>query len=440
MEHVDTDLIMVCASDVAGQLRGKAMPKKSVEIRRETGVGWTPTNVFITSFGPIAPSPWGALGDLYIKPDFSTQVELNVPDFGVCESFVLGDIKQLNGEPWNCCLRGQLASAIARLQDHHGLKLQASFEHEFHYSGGQAQAGLGYALRAFRRLGAFPNRLMKLLDMAGLSIDTFMPEYGPGQCEVTVGHKSAMRAADEAVILRELVRATARGLGARVSFAPILDPAGVGNGVHVHFSLLKAEGESICHAAGQAHGVSKTAGAFVAGILKHMPEFLAMTAPTVSSYLRLTPHRWSAAYNNLGNQDREAAVRICPVFGHRDERQLVREFHFEFRAADAAASPYLVLAALINAGISGIDDDLPTPPVTSQDLSQLDAAELSSLGCERLPQSLGEALSRLTDSQWAKSAFGDTLIDAFNRHKRAEIEFMSEFSDKEMCERYGQAF
>ena len=68
MEHPDTDLIMVCTSDVAGQLRGKAIPRKRVEARREIGVGWTPTNVLITSFGPIAPSPWGALGDLYIQP------------------------------------------------------------------------------------------------------------------------------------------------------------------------------------------------------------------------------------------------------------------------------------------------------------------------------------------------------------------------------------
>lgn len=436
----DTDLIMVCTSDLAGQLRGKAIPKKALERRREIGVGWTPTNIFITSFGPIAPSPWGALGDLYIQPDFSTQVALNLPDFGVCESFVLGDIKKLNGERWECCLRSQLASAIALLQKQHGLTLQASFEHEFYYYGCEPQPGLGYTLRAFRRLGEFPNRLMKILDLAGFSIDTFMPEYGPSQYEVTVCHKPALRAADEAVILRELVRATARGLDTRVSFAPTLDPNSVGNGVHVHFSLFDSEGEEICYSVREAHGVSRIAGAFVAGILRHMPEFLAMTAPTVCSYMRLIPKRWSAAYNNLGDQDREAAVRICPVFNPHNEEKLAQDFHFEFRAADAAASPYLVLAALINAGISGINDNLSTPIVTSEDLTKLDAAELAKLNCERLPQSLSEALSRLSHSKWGKSFFGDKLIQAVNIHKRAEIEFMSGLSDKEICELYSQAF
>ena len=71
------------------------------------------------------------------------------------------------------------------------------------------------------------------------------------------------------------------------------------------------------------------------------------------SYTRLTPHRWSAAFNNLGYRDREAAVRICPVTG-RDEIAKARQFHFEFRAADAAANPHLLLAVLIRSGLQGI--------------------------------------------------------------------------------------
>lgn len=438
MARADTDLIMVCTSDVAGQLRGKAMPRMAVEARRETGIGWTPTNVLITSFGPIAASPWGALGDLYIRPDFSTQVDLELPELGVDESFVMGDIMELDGTPWACCLRGQLRAALRRLEERHGLTVSASFEHEFHYAGAEAQPGIGYSLRAFRRLGPFPNRLMAVLSEAGLTLDTFMPEYGPGQCEVTIAPQPALRAADEAVILRELVRATARGLGARASFAPILDPAGVGNGVHVHFSLKDAEGRPVCYDPDGPDGVSPAAGAFVAGIVKRLPEFLAITAASVASHLRLTPHRWSAAFNNFGRQDREAAVRICPVFGSGSDT--ADKFHFEFRAADAAASPYLLLAAMVNAGTSGLDDGLGTPPVTEADLAALDASELASLGCERLPTSLDAALKRLIASDWARRAFGDTLIDVIDRHKRAEIEVMSGLSAAEICAQYATAY
>ena len=115
--QLDTDLIMICTHDIAGQLRGKAVPRRNLQSRAEAGIGWTPTNVFITSFGPIAPSPWGALGDLYIKPDFSAQVDVNLPDQNIKEAFILGNIKTLDGKAWECCLRSQLASALSRLQE-----------------------------------------------------------------------------------------------------------------------------------------------------------------------------------------------------------------------------------------------------------------------------------------------------------------------------------
>jgi len=83
-----------------------------------------------------------------------------------------------------------------------------------------------------------------------------------------------------------------------------------------------------------------------------------MTAPSVPSYFRLTPHRWSPTYNNFGYRDRESAVRICPVFMPGTPDDVARKFHFEYRAADAAASPYLVLAALLKAGLTGLDEGL----------------------------------------------------------------------------------
>jgi glutamine synthetase len=189
-------------------------------------------------------------------------------------------------------------------------------------------------------------------------------------------------------------------------------------------------------------GVSAKAGAFIAGTLKRLPEYLAITAPAVTSYLRLTPHRWSAAFNNFGRQDREAAVRICPVFSGPDKtaEQTAERFNFEFRAADAAASPYLALAALINAGVSGLDEGLATPPVTERDLADATAEELSNIGCERLPTSLEEALARMTASDWAKSAFGETLIDVIDRHKRCEIAEMDELTEEERCQRYAVAY
>lgn len=435
-----TDLIMVVTSDIAGQLRGKAMPHSAREERSGIGVGWTPTNIFQTSLGPIADTPWGAIGDLILRPDFSTLVDLAIPEYAVDECFVIGDVLTLDGQRWECCLRGQLAGAVETLRRTHGLTVKAAFEHEFHYSGAEGQEGLGYSLRALRRMGAFPNRLMDTISRAGLVPDTFSPEFGPAQCEVTVKPNNALGAADDAVVLREMTRAVARGLGARASFTPIADPRSVGNGTHIHFSLFDVDGQPVDYDARRPNGVSDKAGSFLAGVLKYAPDLLCMTAPSVASYMRLTPHRWSAAFNNLGVQDREAAVRICPVFRTDADDDVPAKFHFEFRAGDAAASPYLLLAALIRAGISGLDEALPQPQATAMDLTEAGEAELFEISVSRFPQSLAEALDGLADSDWARSAFGETLVDAYLRHKRCEVDLMKDLSDEEICARYGAVY
>lgn len=435
----DTDLLMVCISDISGQVRGKAMPRFAIEKRRETGVGWTPTNVFITSFGAIAPSPWGPLGDLMLRPDFSSEIEIDLPDDNIAESFVLGDILELDGTAWACCLRSQLKHAIDRLEADHGLRVNATFEHEFFYSGTEGLPGLAYGLRAYRRLGAFPNRLMRVLDRAGLGVDTFMPEFGPGQCEVTIDPRPALRAADEAVILRELVRATARSFDTRASFTPMVDPDGVGNGVHIHFSFEDLDGNPVSYDPARPAGISEPAGAFIGGILRHLPDAISLCASSVPSYMRLTPNRWCPAFNNLGLQHREAAVRVCPVFGG-DPSSVARKFHFEFRAADGTSSPYIALAAVLNMGLSGLDDGLTAPKADNRNMDELGREELAKIGITRLSQSLPEALGHLQDSTWARSYFGDIFVDAFLSHKTCEAELMEGLDDAEIVARYKAAY
>jgi glutamine synthetase len=210
--------------------------------------------------------------------------------------------------------------------------------------------------------------------------------------------------------------------------------------VHVHFSLQDMQGNPVGYEHNRQHGVSEKAGAFIAGILKYLPQSLCLTAPSVASYMRLTPHRWSAAFNNLGLQDREAAVRICPVFRDSGLEDPSEKFNFEYRAGDAAGSPYLFLAAILRAGTSGIDEHLPTPAITNSDLTTVDAAELAGSGIQRLPQSLAEALDGLEQSQWARQAFGETLVEAYLSHKRSEVAQLKDLSDAEICQRYSIAY
>jgi glutamine synthetase len=254
-----------------------------------------------------------------------------------------------------------------------------------------------------------------------------------------VGPATGVRAADQAVALRELIRGTAARLGGRASFTPILRPGAVGNGVHVHFSLSDSSGAPVNHDASHGHGLSATAGAFIAGILGKLPAITALTAAAAISYQRLTPNRWSAAYNNLGLRDREAGVRICPVFQNAGS-DVAQQYHFEFRAADAAASPYLVLGAIVAAGLHGLDAQLPMPSVAERAPQDMSEEERQELGIVRLPQSLDEALDRFEEETDLVATVGEELKSAYLAHKRFEAGLMRDLSPEEQCEKYRVAY
>jgi glutamine synthetase len=433
------EIVMICTSDLSGQVRGKGFPVSDLESRLVKGIGWTPTNSMITAHGPIAPSPWGPFGDLVLTPAPETRVRVDYGSNHAAEHFVMADIMHLDGTPWPVCPRGFLKRGLAALKDRHGLTLKAAFEHEFLYDAVEERPNASYALDAFRRQDRFAENYLGALKQAGIELDTFMPEYGPMQYEVTVGPAVGVAAADQAVAVRELARGTAFREGGRASFTPILRPDSVGNGVHVHFSLRNANGAPVNHDAKHPQGMSKTAGAFVAGILEKLPAITALTAAGSISYLRLTPNRWSAAYNNLGFRDREAGVRICPVFGGA-KADVAEQFHFEYRAADAAASPYLVLGAIVAAGLWGLDKGFGIPAVCEGAPQNMTDEQRSNMGIVRLPQSLEEALDRFEGDEDLAETIGADLKAAYLAHKRYEAGIMRDLTPEDQCMRYRAAY
>jgi glutamine synthetase len=430
-------LIMACCSDIAGQVRGKAFPVREFDKRCASGVGWCPTNVQITAFNRIADTPFGSLGDALLMPDPAVRVDVDLGPDDPGEHFVLGDIVETDGiTPWPCCLRSLLKSALAALASEAGLELRASFEHEFHYDG-PAPDGGGFGLRSYRAAAAFHERFIAALDQAGIQVELIQPEYGFSQHEISVAPRPGLVAADQAVILRELARAVARRLGARVSFAPIVAGMGVGNGVHVHLGLVDRAGRPVMHDPAGPGGLTATAGSFVAGILRHLPALVAFTAASTVSYQRLVPHRWSSSFNNLGYRDREAAIRICPV---REDADVAAQYHVEYRAADAVASPYLLLAMLAMAGLQGLREDLPIPRPTEGDLSTMAAAELQAQGVRRLPTSFPLALAALEADATVQGWLPPLLLECYHKHKQDEIAAVAGLSNVEQAARYAEVY
>ncbi len=429
-------LTMACTSDLSGLVRGKGFATSDLDKKIARGIGWTPTNAQITCFDTIAESPYGALGDLVLWPDADTLTQSALPD-GRTMSFLMGDITELDGMPWECCTRSILKSTLARFTEVSGLELRATFEHEFMLPGGSGTRA--FTLQGFNEVQPFADALLTALEGAGIAPDSFLREYGPDQYEVTLPPTTALRAADEATMLREITRATAASMGMSATFSPLVGPEVVGNGVHIHISLWTADGRPVTHDASGQDGLSGPASAFVAGILRHLNAVSALTAPSAISALRLVPHRWSAAFNNLGAQDREAAIRICPVTAREPEAR-AKQFNFEFRAADAAASPYLALAALVAAGTIGMKEGLRAAAATKEDLSLLSEKDLEKRKLMRLPSSLSAALEAFSGDGTLRAAFPERLPDIYVAHKLGEWAHTANMNDTERFAQYQSTY
>jgi glutamine synthetase len=414
-------IVFVGTSDLSGHFRGKSFPAADLNNRLERGVGLAPTNIFLSAFGPIQMTTFGTQGEVVLMPDSSTRVFLPF-DNGAAEYFFLADIRTLEGAPWDFCPRQVLRRALERMRSETGFNLLATFEQEFTYSGaGPLQQP--YELDAYRRQGVFGETLLAAMRQVGIIPDSFLAEFGARQYEVTSVPALGLRAADNAVITRELAQAVAYRLGQRVSFTPLPEPDGASSGTHIHFSFMDAENKPVLYDEHRPWTLSLLGDQFLAGILHHLPALCAVTAPSVPSYYRLRPNRWAPVKADVGRLDRGTALRIGPVVGG-DTAQRAAQFNVEFRVADATASPYLALAVMVQAGLDGIRHQW----------------EIESMDARSLPTHLGQALDLLQASESAAEWLGADLLSAYLQFKRAEIKGLEDLNESEICRRYAEVY
>jgi glutamine synthetase len=413
------ELVMFLHTDLSAISRGRSFALPELADRLPIGVGWVPANAALTAFGGIAdPNPWGSVGDVRLLPDPETEVRVaDLPGVSPLHFFQC-DVVNLDGTDWPACPRVFLKRVVREFADETGLQVVAAFEHEFYLRSAAAVAPLGapFSLEAFRQADRFGPLLVGSLRAAGLEPHTFLPEYGFGQFEVTCQPAPAVRAADRAVAVREVVRDVARSVGWRATFTPVLEPGLPANGVHVHLSLLDSAGRPAGYDAASNRGVSAVAARFAGGVLEHLPALCAFAAPSMISYIRLTPHNWSASLARVGN-DREAAVRIPGIWAGPQTDEPGAQLNLEFRFPDAAACPHLLLALLMSAGLQGIRDG--TEPA-------LDAGA-------GLPESLEAAVSALGEDQTAKSWLPPELLETYMAIKTTEIALLRDRSAIEAC-------
>ena len=406
----------------------------------KSGVGWVPINQTITAFDDIPDcSYWGAHGDLRLLPDPGTETRVDLELGAPPLHFYLCNILELSGLPWNLCTRTFLRNTLTRFAEKTGCQVTAAFEQEFVFLINAAIRKPGFSYQAGRQGEPFATFFMTALEQAGLEPEMFLAEFGENQFEFTCKRATALKAADNAVITREIAHDVARQLGQMISFSPRTSIEGVGNGVHIHISLLDKDGRNVLHNESSEHGLSETGGFFAAGVVKYLPALLAFTAPSVISYRRLVPHQWSAAYTCFGDKNREASLRICPV-DRFSGKPVEAQYHFEYRAADATANPYLALAVILLAGLEGIERQLPIPPLVNTDPSKLSEIEQEKLGIERLPTTLIEALDTMKSTSPVNAWFSKAFLESYLAVKYSEIERVKDDDETSLCNRYRNIF
>ena len=432
------ELVQILTTDLVGLTRGRSVASDDEAALAGGGVGWVPANLALTPFGDIAePNPWGSSGDLRLRPDPATRTRVSTDQGRPPLHFVLADIVELDGSAWPCCPRSFLRAALADLE-RAGFQLSVAFEQEFTLAELPGSPAPAFSLAAHRRAEPLLTQLFTALRQAGAEPETILPEYGDDQFEITCRPAAALAAADRAVIVRAVLRDLTTASGLASSLSPKPAPETVGSGTHIHFSLRDVHDRPATYDPALPGSLSAPAGHFVAGVLRRLPALCAIAAPSPVSYLRLAPHHWSAAYACLGERNREAAIRICPLPAAALDP--ARSFNLEFRATDATASPYLALGVLVRAGLAGLREQTPPPPLVNNDPSGLSDDERTRLGVARLPTSLPDALAALAADATVSGWFEPALLETFRGVKQREIALAANLSPAQLCEKYRSVY
>ena len=394
----DGHFLFLGNQDLNGILRGRSVPKARVAEAMAEGLPWVPANLTIGALNGLPPdTPFGPLGEIRFVPDPAARITLGAQDGGPAFDLALCDARQMDGAPWACCPRTALKSAISDLSRRTGLTLKVALEHEFTVLGLNQPNHVAFSLSAGRAIAPLAQRVIDVLDRAGIALEQFQAEYGASQFEISSVPTDPLTAADRTVLTLETIRDTARGMGLRASFLPKPALDEVGNGVHIHFSLW----DGPRNVTADQDWLTPRSAPFVAGVLDHAESLLPLTILSANSYARVRPHSWVGAYTCVGLRNREAMIRLVPRAPASDGTH--PKASLEYRVCDATANIYLALAAIIRAGLAGIAAGSAAPPNVQHDPDTLEPSQRTAWNIRPLPASLSEALtpSALADaSAW----------------------------------------
>ncbi|WP_028399078.1 type I glutamate--ammonia ligase [Ectobacillus panaciterrae] len=249
------------------------------------------------------------------------------------------------------------------------------------------------------------------LEEMGFEIEASHHEVAPGQHEIDFKYAGALKACDDIQTFKLVVKTIARKHGLHATFMPKPLFGVNGSGMHCNLSLFRGKENAFYDENGDLQ-LSDTARHFIAGVLKHAPNFTAVTNPTVNSYKRLVPGYEAPCYVAWSARNRSPLIRIPASRG--------LSTRVEVRSVDPAANPYLALSVLLAAGLDGVKNKLAVPAPVDRNIYVMTKTERENAGIVDLPATLAQALDRLKSDEIICAALGEHLLDHFVEAKEIE--------------------
>jgi glutamine synthetase len=260
----------------------------------------------------------------------------------------------------------------------------------------------------------FRRRSVRMLEDLGISVEFSHHEAGPGQNEIDLRYADALTTADNIMTFRTVIKEVAIEQGVYATFMPKPFSQYPGSGMHTHLSLFEGDANAF-YEAGSQYQLSKIGRQFISGILHHAGEISVVTNQWVNSYKRMMFGGEAPSYVCWGHNNRSAMIRVPmykPLKGVSTR--------IELRTIDAACNPYLAFAAMLAAGLKGIEQGYDLPREAEDDVWALTEGERRSLGIAPLPKNLNEAIEIAEQSELLAETLGEQVFDYFLRNKRAE--------------------
>jgi len=398
-------------TDVQGILKSFALTVEELEGALEEGMGFDGSS--IEGFSRIEES------DVIAMPDPSTFQILpwSPKENGVARMFA--DIQNPDGTSFQGDPRWILKKTLKEASEM-GYTFYVGPELEFFYfksDEGEPQIldkGGYFDLTTLDVATQLRRDTILYLEAMGIGVEYSHHEVAPSQHEIDLRYTDALTMADNALTYKLIVKEVATMHDAYATFMPKPLFGENGSGMHTHQSLFKGDRNAF-HDARDPYNLSAEGKQYIAGILKHSKELVAVTNQWVNSYKRLVPGYEAPVYISWARRNRSALVRV-PMYKPGKENST----RMEFRCPDPACNPYLAFAVMLAAGLEGIKNKYDMPDPVETNIFDMDEKAREEAGIDTLPNNLWEAVQYLEQSELMKKTLGDHIFNKFIENKKIE--------------------